>query len=48
MTDFVTMQSKLGSMLQKGVLFCMKDDLREQDCDCIHVSCQGRSASKSE
>lgn len=48
MTDFVTMPSKLRGMVQKGLLLCIKDDLGEQDCDCIHVACQGISAVKSE
>lgn len=48
MTDFVTMQSKTWGRVQKGILLCIKDYIGEQDCDFIHVSCQGRNATKSE
>lgn len=48
MTDFVTMQSKMWGLVQKGILLCIKDYIGEQDCDFIHVSCQGRNATKSE
>lgn len=48
MTDFVTMQSKTWGRVQKGILLCIKDYIGEQDCDFIHVSFQGRNATKSE
>jgi len=48
MRDFVTTQSKLEALVPKGILLCIKDDGGKQDCHGIHVSCQGRSATKSE